>query len=71
MERTEFNDGVITVGELEFKGLMIQLIHRYDYVKGEQPTKIVLPALTEVGGVVIEHEEEKDAVVSGKSKTRK
>lgn len=69
MDRTEFNDGVITVGELEFKGLMIQLIHRYDYVKGEQPTKIVLPALTEINGVVIEHEEVKVAVSSGKSET--
>lgn len=55
MERTEFKDKIITVGELEFTTLMRRLIHSYQFRgNGELPKKIILPIPDEIDGVEVE-----------------
>lgn len=74
MERTEFKDGTITVGELEFTTLMRRLIHAYQFRgNGDLPDKVILPDVKEIEGVLIEFpvKEVKDAVTSGKPNARK
>lgn len=66
MDKTEMKDGIIHVGEQEFKGLMVKLIRVYSFTHAsEKPKKIVLPIPDEVDGVEIELAEvEKHAVTS-------
>lgn len=69
MDRTETKDGIITVGKLEFTGLMIETIKAYRFThKGESPAKIILPKVEKVEGVTIEIEEAEYAHASGKTK---
>lgn len=55
MERTETKDNIIYIGDLEFKGLLTQVVRVHAFThSGEKPAKIVIPILTEVDGVPIE-----------------
>lgn len=65
MERTHTDGGIIHVGEVEFTRLLVQLIRKHKFHNNnEYPTKIVLPSITEIEGVIIK-QEVRDAVGSG------
>jgi len=75
--RNRAENGIIYMGETEFRTLMVRLIisHKFNH-DNEIPTKIVLPAVGEVEGVTIEiapalveatktkKQEVKDAIIS-------
>ena len=65
--RNRAENGIIYMGETEFRMLMVRLIVSHKFHNDNQmPKKIVLPAVDEIEGVKIE-QEVKDAVVSGKT----
>jgi len=65
MERTHTDCGVIYVGELEFTSLLVRLIRQHKFHhNNEYPTKIVLPSIAEIEGVIIK-QEVRDAIGSG------
>jgi len=56
MERTTSENGIVYLGETEFRMLMVRLILSHKFHRGgEMPSKIVLPAVSEVEGVAIEY----------------
>ena len=52
-------DGVIYIGRVKLSRLLVQLIKQYKFLhNNEYPTRIVLPAIKDIGGVIIEQENE-------------